>query len=90
MNNAAAPLSIQGVVEKVVHADPPQGIRPKITIIALNGVRYIFDVHHTTTIYDRDWKSTTLEQLQRGQQIKVRYTISKEGFKEALSIITIR
>ena len=89
-SSTAVSQSIQGVVDTVDHADPAQGVRPRITIIAFNGVKYVFDVRHTTTIYDRDWKSTTLERVQKGQQVKVKYSTTREGFKEALSIITIK
>jgi hypothetical protein len=77
---------IKGSVDSVVLEDLVYEIRPKIKIIAENGDKYVFIIRSTTTIYDTGWKPTTLDKIMKGQYVRVKYKINKDGFKVALSI----
>lgn len=77
---------IIGLVESVILADPAKGARPEISIIDAEGKKYTFIVESTTTIYGPDWKAITLDKLEKGRKVRIRYTTTKEKFLIALSI----
>lgn len=80
--------SVKGTVTGIDRMDPQQGIvRPRITITDAQGEKYVFIVNPTTTIYDREWKAIGLEHIKAADSVEIRYRLSKEGFKEAVSII---
>jgi hypothetical protein len=81
--------SIKDKVESVTLAEPLCGIKPEIAVIGDNGKRYIISVK-LTTIYDLEWKASTLNKISKNQLVKVKYTINKEGFREALSIFSLK
>ena len=85
---APAPIakSLIGKVDSVTLADPTKGIKPEITLIDENGKKTTFLVKDTTTIYDADWKATTLDKITKDMKVKVRYSTTKEGVMEANSI----
>jgi len=82
--------SIKGKVESVTLADPLCGIKPEIAVIGDDGKRYIISVKLITTIYDLEWKASTLDKISKNQLVKVKYTVNKEGFREALSIFSLK
>jgi hypothetical protein len=82
--------SIKGKVESVTLADPLCRIKPEIAVIGDDGKRYIISVKLITTIYDLEWKASTLDKISKNQLVKVKYTINKEGFREALSISSLK
>ncbi|HQJ09401.1 MAG TPA: hypothetical protein PLF54_10405 [Deltaproteobacteria bacterium] len=84
-HKAAASAEIKGKIETITLADPSRGVRPELSVMDEAGKRYTFLVR-PTTIYGSDWKVITLDKLLRDQQVRVRYTASKEGFFTALSI----
>jgi len=49
-----------------------------------------FLVKSTTTIYDADYKATTLDKIIKDQTIKVKYTTTKDGVNEAISVRQIK
>ena len=77
---------IKGKVESITIADPAKGIKSSLAVIADNGLTQSFIVKPTTAIYDSDWKASTLEKIVKGANVKVKYSVSKEGAIEALSI----
>jgi hypothetical protein len=79
-------MEIIGKVDVVIPHDPVNEIRPKITIISGNGGKHTFVVQPTTTMYDSEWKPTTLDKIIQGQYVNVKYRINKNGYKVALSI----
>ena len=80
------PKDIRGKVETVVLTDLKNETRPKITIVADDGQKHIFIIRQTTTIYDPGWNPITLDKIMKGQYVRVKYKINKDGFKVALSI----
>ena len=78
--------SLMGKVDSVTLADPVKGIKPQITLVDENGKKTTFLVKDTTTIYDADWKATTLDKISKDTKVKVRYSTTKEGVMEANSI----
>jgi len=77
---------IRGVVDSVTLEDHTSNVRPKISIIGIGGHKHTFIIRPTTTIYDRQWKPVTLDKLRRGQYVRIRYKLSKDGYKIAVSI----
>ncbi|HVN71581.1 MAG TPA: hypothetical protein VMU10_06145 [Desulfomonilia bacterium] len=77
---------VRGMVEAVTLENLVNETRPKISIVADDGQRKIFIIQSTTTIYDPEWKPTTLDKIAKGQFVRIRYKINKDGFKVALSI----
>jgi hypothetical protein len=77
---------IKGVVDSVILEDLVKEIRPKISIIAKGGRKHTFVIRPTTTIYDREWKPITLDKIHKGQFVRIRYRMNKEGYKIAISI----
>ncbi len=81
-----ASKEIRGKVEGVVLEDLANEVRPKITIITGDGQKHTFVIRPTTTIYDPGWNPTTLDKITKGQFVRIKYRINKEGFTVALSI----
>jgi hypothetical protein len=77
---------IRGVVDSVVLGDPANETRPKLSIIAVDGRKHTFVIRPTTTIYDRAWKPVTLDKIHKGQYVRIRYRINREGYTIAISI----
>jgi hypothetical protein len=82
--------SIKGKVKSVTLVDPLCGIKPEIAVIGDDGKRYIISVMLITTIYDIEWNASTLDKISKNQLVKVKYTVDKEGFREALSISSFK
>ena len=77
---------IKGKVDEVVLEDLVNEVRPKITIITGDGQKHTFVIRPTTTIYDPGWNPTTLDKITKGQFVRIKYKINKEGYSVALSI----
>jgi hypothetical protein len=77
---------IKGKVESVIVSDPAKGIKSSLAVITDNGSVQSFIVPATAAIYDTDWKAASLEKVNKGANVKVKYSVSKEGANEALSI----
>lgn len=77
---------IRGKVQKVIPADLDAETRPKILILGQDAKIHTFIVRSTTTIYDPQWKPTTLDRIAAGQYVRIRYRIDKNGFAIARSI----
>jgi len=81
--------TLTGEVKSVTLADPVKGTKSEIVVVDKSGTEpkeYTFLVKSTTTIYDADWNAITLDKITKGQNVKVRYTTTKEGVNEAVSI----
>ncbi|MGO9145339.1 MAG: hypothetical protein ACLQDF_03145 [Desulfomonilia bacterium] len=83
---AGTSKEIKGKVEEVVLEDLVNEVRPKITIITGDGQKHTFVIRPTTTIYDPGWNPTTLDKITKGQFVRIKYKINKEGYSVALSI----
>ena len=101
---AVATKTLTGKVESVSLADPVKGIKSEIVIESPVEVKEVkekdvvsekdqkttFLVKSTTTIYDADYKATTLDKIIKDQTIKVKYTTTKDGVNEAISVRQIK
>lgn len=83
---AAETKTMKGKVESVSLADPQKGTKSEITVSDEGGQKYTILVKSTTTIYDVDWKAVSLDKISKDAQVKVKYSTTKEGVNEALSI----
>jgi len=78
--------TLTGMIDSVTLADPEKGIRSEIGLVDKNGKKSIFLVKSVTTIYDINWKPITLDKITKKQMVRVKYTTTKEGVNEAISI----
>ncbi len=90
LKKAVTPLEITGTIDTIVIPEPSKGIRPEISLLSVDGKPFTFLVRSTTTIYGQDWKAISIDKLEKGQQVRVQYIISKDGFLVALSIKPIK
>jgi len=84
-----ATKTVTGEVKSVTLADPAKGTKSEIVVVDKSGTEpkeYTFLVKSTTTIYDTNWNAITLDKISKGQNVKVKYTTTKEGVNEAVSI----
>ena len=75
-----------GTVKMVTVANPEIGTRSEIVAVDKGGKMIIFLVKSTTTIYDRDAKSISLDEVTKEREIIVKYSTTKEGVNVATSM----
>ncbi len=78
--------NLSGRVESVSLADPVKGTKSEVVVVDKSGKKISLLVKVTTTIYDAEAKTITLDQIKKDDQVRVKYTITKEGVKEAMII----
>jgi len=78
----------KGTIDAVTLADAAKGTKPEITVIQIQNqkLKMTFLVKSTTTIADTENKPLTLDKLQKGDKIRVRYNTTPENVNEAISI----
>ncbi len=86
MKKAIIPLEIKGTIDTITIPEPAKGIRPEISLISEDGKRFSFLVRPTTTFYGPDWKASSIDKLEKGQQVRIQYVTNKDGFLVAQSI----
>lgn len=82
--------TLTGKVELVSLVDPVKGTKSEIVVVDEKGQKTTFLVKTTTTLYDADYKTTTLDKITKDQTVKVKYTTTKDGVNEAISIRVIK
>ena len=88
--NEAGTMSAMGAVDSVTVADAAKGTKSEIIVSDDAGKKTSFLVKMTTTIYDTDWKPLTLDKVTKGEKVKVRYSTTKEGVEEAVSVNVVK
>jgi len=81
--------TVTGEVKSVTLADPAKGTKSEIVVVDKSGTEpkeYTFLVKSTTTIYDADWKAISLDKVAKDEKVRVKYTTTKEGVNEGVSI----
>jgi len=78
----------KGTIDTVTLADADKGTKPEITVINVQNQKQTmtFLVKSTTTIADTENKPLTLDKLQKGDKVRVRYNTTPENVNEAISI----
>lgn len=82
--------TLTGKVESVTLADAVKGTKSEIVVVDDKGNKSTFLVQSTTTIYDTDWKTTTLDKISKDERVRVRYLTTKEGVNETTSIRLVK
>lgn len=82
----------KGTIDTVTLADAAKGTKSEITVIGGKDQKQkmTFLVKSTTTIADADAKPLTLDKLQKGNKVRVRYTTTAENVHEAISITIVK
>ncbi|MBI4651742.1 hypothetical protein HY745_10760, partial [Candidatus Desantisbacteria bacterium] len=83
-------LSLTGKVQLVTLADTTNGTKTEIIVLDEKNKEHNFLVKSTTTIYDVNFKATTLGKINKDEKVKVKYIITKEGVNEAASINLVK
>lgn len=81
--------TVTGEVKSVTLADLTKGTKSEIVVVDKSGTEpkeYTFLVQSTTTIYDAEWKASSIDKITKDEKVKVKYTTTKEGVNEAVSI----
>jgi len=84
--NKAATKALTGTVKTVTVADPAKGTKSEVTVIDEKAVENTFLVKSTTTLYGSDFKPIGSDKIKADDKVKVKYTTTREGVHEAVSI----
>jgi hypothetical protein len=78
----------KGTIDAVTLADATKGTKPEITVIHIQNLKLkvTFLVKSTTTIADDSNKPLTLDKLQKGDKVRIRFNTTPENVHEAISI----
>jgi hypothetical protein len=85
-NNKAAGMEMTGRVKTVIMANPSKGTKSEIIVMDDKAKESVFEVKSTTTIYGPDFKAISLDKLKADEKVMVKYTTTKKGIHEAVSI----
>ena len=77
---------MSGSVKTVTPGDPSMGTMAYVTVVNDKSAENNFFVKPTTTLWNKDYKAINLDKVKPKDRIKIRYTVSKEGMDEAVSI----
>jgi len=75
-----------GKVKTVTVANPSKGTKSEVTVIDDKSSEKVFLMKSTTTVYGTDFKAVGLDKIKADQKVKVKYSTTKEGVNEAVSI----
>jgi len=75
-----------GKIKTVTLADPVKGMKSEVTIINEKSNEKTFLIKDTTTVYDLNSKAITFDKLKADEKVDIKYTTTKEGLREAVSI----
>jgi len=81
--------TVNGEVKSVTLADSVKGTKSEIVVVDKSQTEpkeYTFLVKSTTTIYGADWKAISLDKIAKEEKVRIKYTTTKEGVNEAVSI----
>ncbi len=81
---------LRGTICSVVPGDAAKGSEPEITVADEAGKLFKFLIKPTTTIYDTDFKAIKLAGLGKDAGVKIKYTTTKEGDLEAVSVSELK
>jgi hypothetical protein len=82
---------LQGKIKSLTAAaDAAKGIKSEIAVTDAAGQVYNFLVKSTTTIYDPEFKAIGLAVLKADMGVKVKFTTTKEGVREAVSVSELK
>lgn len=88
--SAETTKKITGKVSSVTLADPAKGVKSEIVIVDEAGKSTTILVKSTTTIYDANMQAITLDKVIKDQEVKVKYSTTKDGVDEASSIHLVK
>ena len=79
-----------GTVDSVTLADPTKGTKSEIVVVDKKNTKIAFLVTSTSTIYDAKGNAITLDKIQKGNEVNVKYKKTPENVNEAESIRVIK
>jgi hypothetical protein len=85
-NSKAADMEMTGKVKTVITANPSKGTKSEIIVMDDKAKENVFEVKSTTTIYGHDFKAISLDKLKADEKVMVKYTTTKKGIHEAVTI----
>jgi hypothetical protein len=78
--------TVTGTVDSVSSADPVKGTKSEIIITDEKNKKFSFLITSTTTMYGAKSVPIILEKIKKGDKVKVKYAITKEGVEKAVSV----
>jgi hypothetical protein len=78
--------TMKGSVKTVTLAGSSKGAMPEVTVVDEKLSEKIIFVKSTTTIWSNNFKAIGLDRVKPDDKVKVKYTTTKEGIAEAVSI----
>lgn len=81
--------TVTGEVKSVTLADSVKGTKSEIVVVDKSGTaskEFTLLVKSTTTIYDAEWNTFTLDKIKQYDKVTITYSTTKEGVYEAASI----
>jgi len=76
----------KGSVVAVTLADPAKGTKSEVTVADEKSSEKTFLVKSTTTLWSKEFKAISLDKINPGDKVKVKYTTTREGVHEAVTI----
>lgn len=83
---AVADQSVMGKVQSVTLGDAAKKVNAEIVIVDKMNKEQKIAVMPATVITDKEGKMVTLDKVANGTSVSVKYMVTKEGVKEALTI----
>jgi len=81
---------VQGRVDSVMAADATKGTKATITVVDEKGVKTVFEITPTTTLYGTDMKTIALSAIRKDSIVKVKSDAIKDGAGIAVSIRLVK
>jgi hypothetical protein len=78
--------TMNGSIKTVTLADFSSGRMSEVTVVDEKSSEKIFFIKSTTIIWSKNFKAIGLDKIKADDRIKVKYTTTKEGLAEAVSI----
>ncbi|MDD5449384.1 MAG: hypothetical protein PHO42_02140 [Candidatus Omnitrophica bacterium] len=82
--------TLTGKIDTVTLADPMKGITSSLIVSKDDGNKTAFGVVSVATIYDADMKAITLDKLNKGDKVEVKYSTGKDGVNQATLITVLK
>lgn len=77
---------IAGTVDSVTLADPAKGIKSEIVVVDANGNKTNLGVKANTAISDVNSSPISLDKINKGEKVEVKYFVTPAGMAKAVSI----
>lgn len=82
--------TLVGKVDTVTLADPTKGTKQELAVVKDDGSKTTFAIASVALIYDAEMKVTTLDKLNKGDKVEVKYSTDKNRVNKATLISVLK